>query len=98
MSTTTANFYVSLIAAADLVVILTGLLNEWLKVRPNVFAPPKYNFSSLTSGFVCLFVGNWCEICVDVILHELKMKILERTHLKKKMPISPADTRTPKSI
>ena len=33
VSTTTANFYVTLIAAADLIVLLIGLPNEWLKVR-----------------------------------------------------------------
>ena len=32
VSTTTTNFYVTLIAAADLIVMLTGLPNEWLKV------------------------------------------------------------------
>ena len=32
VSTTTANFYVTLIAAADLIVVLIGLPNEWLKV------------------------------------------------------------------
>ncbi len=49
VSTTTANFYVSLIAAADLVVIATGLLNEWLKVSfmQNSFFRSKENLRGL---------------------------------------------------
>ena len=35
VSTTTTNFYVTLIAAADLIVLLIGLPNEWLKVSIN---------------------------------------------------------------